>query len=903
MMQSADQATQQLQQRFKQANAAIRSDLEKPITIQAEFNLNGDPRRTYEDIVRSQQGVLREQSQINKKAQAQEKLQNMVKRAVNGTAQEKKKALALVERLMGRTKTTKDEMKVLARYAKDLKKNLPKDSDLPSSGGMDGLTSKLTLAGTAANLASRAVEKLAQGFVSMINTGIQMQSLNLQMEAFTGGADQAAAAMEEFKRIASQTPLDVMQVAEAGKIMMAYGVDTVQAVDATERLAIVSAATGGDVNLLARNLGQVAAQGRAYTRDLTQFAIQGIPIWEQMSVVTGKSVAELKDMAREGQIGMTTVMSALRNMTKEGSAFAEVASRMQETYAGQLALLQSEFQATSGQIIESISGIDQALGGVTSAAIEGMVDVMNALATSTDNWRTALEAVQYYLQTEMPWALGLLSDGMGVIREEAGTIMANLVPGIGPAMQQAQALVDNFAENTSSEFRGVSAQAEQLGMSAGQVIQKLEQLEQTGGPENVKDDFIEAAAASEDLEETLNDQIKKLMELAGVSDEKIKDMIQGFKDERDAAQDSLQDIENYYDKMAANAVEAYEEVERQVNATIESSNKVIAGLQQQIKTTKELGPAGTKLAQIKERELRYTARTGKELKGHITEEARKKLEARATLEQMEGQKKAAELQQKIMVEQQKIAEAKKKLVEAEKEQLEQAKEIDEARVQAIAEQNGAVEDLNGTIERLVQVLGGDLANNWDTVEGLIGDAGTSTGELETQQDLYNGSITDTIKQYDLVLGRLASMRTAILNMPPLPAPAGGTTTTTSGLRFAGGPVSGGSTYTVNELGQEAFLSASGKLSMINAPAWGDWKAPGAGTVIPAHLTKQLDIPTGGINVNKAVGGRAGAISGAVRTIAASQDVFNNNVTIQAANPVQAANNMMVEMARLKRRRR
>jgi hypothetical protein len=72
-------------------------------------------------------------------------------------------------------------------------------------------------------------------------------------------------------------------------------------------------------------------------------------------------------------------------------------------------------------------------------------------------------------------------------------------------------------------------------------------------------------------------------------------------------------------------------------------------------------------------------------------------------------------------------------------------------------------------------------------------------------------------------------------------------------RAAGGPVSGGSAYTVNELGKEAFLSASGRLSMINTPSWGSWRAPSSGVVIPAHLTSQLSIPSGGVNLNRGAG--------------------------------------------------
>jgi hypothetical protein len=117
-------------------------------------------------------------------------------------------------------------------------------------------------------------------------------------------------------------------------------------------------------------------------------------------------------------------------------------------------------------------------------------------------------------------------------------------------------------------------------------------------------------------------------------------------------------------------------------------------------------------------------------------------------------------------------------------------------------------------------------------------------------------------------------------------------------RASGGPVAGGTTYTVNELGREAFLSASGRLSMINAPAWGQWRAPSSGTVIPAHLTSQLDIPAGGININSMPStGGSGRIKGAVTR---AGDSIQNNVTIQAVNPNQTANSVMVQLAKLKR---
>lgn len=69
-------------------------------------------------------------------------------------------------------------------------------------------------------------------------------------------------------------------------------------------------------------------------------------------------------------------------------------------------------------------------------------------------------------------------------------------------------------------------------------------------------------------------------------------------------------------------------------------------------------------------------------------------------------------------------------------------------------------------------------------------------------------------------------------------------------RFAGGSVTAGGRYTVNELGREMFLSSSGRLSQINARPWSTWTAPSSGTVIPAHIAAGIDIPNVGVQVSR-----------------------------------------------------
>ena len=134
---------------------------------------------------------------------------------------------------------------------------------MSGGGGISAFLGKLALVQTAANLATAGLMAMGRAVADLVGTAGRMEVLTLQLEAFTGGADEAEKAFKDFAEIAAKTPFNLEQVATAGKIMMAFGLEADNAVLATDQLSIVAAATGGDIQLLARNLGQVAAQGQA----------------------------------------------------------------------------------------------------------------------------------------------------------------------------------------------------------------------------------------------------------------------------------------------------------------------------------------------------------------------------------------------------------------------------------------------------------------------------------------------------------------------------------------------------------------------------------------------------------------------------------------------------------------
>ena len=136
------------------------------------------------------------------------------------------------------------------------------------------------------------------------------------------------------------------------------------------------------------------------------------------------------------------------------------------------------------------------------------------------------------------------------------------------------------------------------------------------------------------------------------------------------------------------------------------------------------------------------------------------------------------------------------------------------------------------------------------------------------------------------------------------AAGGGSNTAATGGHFSGGHY----LDAVNEYGQEAFLSDSGDLSLINAPMWSSWRPPTSGTILPAGPTAALKaqgaFDRSDNTVSQASAG-GNPITRMLQNIQGGDSVgrITNNVTIQSQAPVNDASRIMVEMSRLKARRR
>lgn len=350
--------------------------------------------------------------------------------------------------------------------------------------------------------------------------------------------------------------------------------------------------------------------------------------------------------------------------------------------------------------------------------------------------------------------------------------------------------------------------------------------------------------------------------------------------------------------------------------------------QAQVDPLKAKSPAELELARMQKEDLQKQASSAATYK--------ERLEAQAQLERMARDEKINQLEKQYAAEQEALAETKRqkeaqrdaenaardaKAREEERLHADTMKALDDQAYQAkIAKENelNGVKDQERKIDKAYKTeidkmekeinekrkLAESLQRKVEWAEkdtkGKIDEATKAQGEhtkaINTSADAIRLNLN---KQVDIYAEK-------IRNLPKFPVPPAG--------KFAGGPVSGGERAIVNELGKEAFLSSSGRLSWINKPAWGQWLAPSSGTVIPAHIAAGLDIPSGGIKINSSTTGAVSrSASGGninyrmmARALSAvanqSNGTINNSVVINSDKPVKAASDMLVELTKLRRNR-
>lgn len=195
---------------------------------------------------------------------------------------------------------------------------------------------------------------LTTGIGVVSKMGMEAEKTATSFNVLVGSEEKAAKMLGELNKYADNTLWDRSTTQEAAKTMLGFGVSTESVVNDLKMLGDVAMGDKNKMQQLALVFGQISAAGKLQGQDLLQLINAGYNPLLDISELTGRSVAQLKDDMSKGLVTFDMVRAAFQKATGEGGKFANMTERIAQTSYGAFEQLKGKFLSSLLQIYEVI---------------------------------------------------------------------------------------------------------------------------------------------------------------------------------------------------------------------------------------------------------------------------------------------------------------------------------------------------------------------------------------------------------------------------------------------------------------------------------------------------------------------------------------------------------------------
>lgn len=176
----------------------------------------------------------------------------------------------------------------------------------------------------------------------IINAGGNEEDILARLEFALKDRGKAIAMNNELKAFARRAPIPIQDMRQqAAMLAPVFGDQTMKYF---KMLGDVVSGSGGDFGNIAYNFAQIKSMGRTYGIDLRQFAMQNIPIWQELAKVLNVPVEKMEEISTSGKITFDVVAKAFENMTKEGGIYFGAMEARAHTFRGQWQIIANKLE-------------------------------------------------------------------------------------------------------------------------------------------------------------------------------------------------------------------------------------------------------------------------------------------------------------------------------------------------------------------------------------------------------------------------------------------------------------------------------------------------------------------------------------------------------------------------------
>lgn len=224
----------------------------------------------------------------------------------------------------------------------------------------------------------------------------EFQQLEVSFETMLGNKAKADQLMGQVVEFASTTPFELKDVANATRMLLAYGTAAEDIIPTMRALGDVSAGLSIPIERLILNFGQVRMQSKMTGKELRDFAVMGVPIVAELAKNLNKSEKEISEMVTAGRIGFKEVEDAFKSMAAEGGRFENLMAKQSTTITGMISNLKDAWAQMLNNIGQTNEGSITAVIATAKNLVENyetVIDILKVLAATYGTYKATLIAV------------------------------------------------------------------------------------------------------------------------------------------------------------------------------------------------------------------------------------------------------------------------------------------------------------------------------------------------------------------------------------------------------------------------------------------------------------------------------------------------------------------------------
>ena len=185
-----------------------------------------------------------------------------------------------------------------------------------------------------ASFFANPIVALSTGVGVVAKLGMETEKTATAFRVLAGSEETSTKLLGQLNKYADETVWNRPEIQEAAKTMMGFGVSTETVYKDLKMLGDVAMGDKNKLQSLALVFGQISSAGKLQGQDLLQLINAGYNPLLDISELTGKSVAKLKDEMSKGAISADLVRKAFEKATGPGGKFEGMIEELANTVPG-----------------------------------------------------------------------------------------------------------------------------------------------------------------------------------------------------------------------------------------------------------------------------------------------------------------------------------------------------------------------------------------------------------------------------------------------------------------------------------------------------------------------------------------------------------------------------------------